>query len=598
MSGSEPPRPKVSSRSQGAASHAVTAGPRLRNVLTTHTDQGDVVSENRRLLGAYYSPEPYARLLVRWALGGRAGTVLDPSYGGCAMLRAGLDELRLLGAEQPSDLVFGTDIDDGTSQWSAHLVSQGVPSDHLRAADFLSLAPDVELPRAAAVVGNPPYVRHHRLGKEARIQAVKAAAEAGIRLSGRASLWAYFVVHATRFVQPGGRMALLLPGAVLQADYADEVLSCLERSFERVSLVRVRERIFDDAQEETVVLLADGAAPERPIGTCQFGEVDDLAGLERLLTDPPVQPKPRLGAVDGVAAWKAAALPAACLDLLHRILDRPQARTLGAVARVSLGTVTGANDIFVLSHKQAELLDVRHRTMPVVSRSAWLSGPVLSAASLTRACGPGRGRLLVLPNTVAVDRRTRLGRFLSAAEANGVDTRHHCRREPWWALGNVPQPDAFVPYTVGSPRGVALNSARAASTNTVHQVTWGKPFTEQQQCAWALSTWSTIGRLCAELYGRHYGGGVLKLELSAARRLPVFDGLTVADTEWAACRHDASRARATADAALLAIVGLNQTDMDVLKAAADALAAQRVAPPPGGSAANRSLLHPDRFRTA
>ena len=45
-------------------------------------------------------------------------------------------------------------------------------------------------------------------------------------------------------------MALLLPGAVTQVDYASAVLRYVEERFDDVLLVRVRERIFDQAHEE------------------------------------------------------------------------------------------------------------------------------------------------------------------------------------------------------------------------------------------------------------------------------------------------------------------------------------------------------------
>src|SRR5687768_16846971 len=59
----------------------------LRSTSRTRTTRGRAVSDHKRSLGAYYSPEPYARVLVRWALAGRQQSVLDPSYGGCAVLR-------------------------------------------------------------------------------------------------------------------------------------------------------------------------------------------------------------------------------------------------------------------------------------------------------------------------------------------------------------------------------------------------------------------------------------------------------------------------------------------------------------------------------
>ena len=544
-----------------------------------HDGRADV-PDAKRLLGAYYSPEPYARALVRWSLGGKVGTVLDPSYGGCAMLRVAVEEVDALGAERPTDLVFGSDIDTRTARWAAHLVSLGVPPEHLREADFLALTPGDELPLVSAVCGNPPYVRHHWLKGAARTKAAAAAAAAGVQLSGRASLWAYFAVHAARFVLPGGRMALLLPGAVTQVDYAQAVLSYLEERFDDVLVVRIRERLFEDAQEETVALLASGARVTGRRTLSRHEDVDDLSGLERLLAEPPPLAAPSMEPVEGIADWKLRAVPAECLTVLSRVLADDVVHPLRKVARLALGTVTGANKVFVLTEKETSEFDVRAHTVPVVARSAWLDGPVLTSSGLAKASAGARSRLLTLPSTFRLDRRTRLGRHLAAAEVDEVHTRHHCQREPWWALGNVPVPDAFLPYTMAGPRGIALNMAAAASTNTVHQVWWRGTPTLEVQRARVLTTWSTLGRACAELYGRHYGGGVLKLELGSAGRLPVVETLVVADAEWAECQHDPTQARAIADAALLrAGIGLTERHLRVMNDAAEALAAARAGRP-------------------
>jgi hypothetical protein len=540
-------------------------------------EEGFAVTEHKRSLGAYYSPEPYARLLVRWALNGRAQALLDPSYGGCAVLRVAIDELAAVGAPKPQGLIHGADIDGTTAKWTAHLISQGVPARHLVAGDFLSLEPGGELPVVGAVVGNPPYVRHHRLSAAAKRAAVASARAAGTELDGRSSLWAYFVVHAARFVQTGGRMALLLPGAVTHADYASDVLEHLERCFEDVRLVRIRERIFDDAQEESVVLLASGARDRGNRVSCQFAEVDDLAGLERMLAAPArTSPQRRQRVIEGVSQWKLELVSGDCIDILEELLAHDHVEQLGGVARVRLGTVTGANDVFVLTDDEVDRLNVRHWSTSVVRRAAWLDQPTLDADRFEAASASDPRLLLVLPSDLRVDRRTRLGRYLSDAEKAGVADRHHCRRTPWWALRNVATPDGFLPYTVAMPRGLTLNGARAASTNTIHQVSWLAGPPPQRLESWVLSTWSTIGRLCTELYGRHLGGGVLKLELSAAQRLPVID------CDWAQIPPlldlaNTSAACAAADKLVVSgPLGLRRSDLTALGAAASMLAERRV----------------------
>lgn len=498
--------------------------------------------------------------------------MLDPSYGGCAVLRVALDEMRQMNTPEPSERVYGADIDDAAAKWAAHLVSQGVPAKNLVSGDFLALAPGAELPLVGAVVGNPPYVRHHRITAPAKAAAEAAATAAGVRLSGRASLWAYFVVHAARFVEPGGRMALLLPSAVTEADYARAVMRQVVRCFDDVLLVRVRERIFPDALEETVALFASGARPQGDPVVTRHAAVKDAAELERLLAlreaDSFIPTRTQTASSD----WKLELMTPATQDLMSSLLDNPAVSPLGEVAHVKLGTVTGANDVFVLSDRRAQELHAFESTVPVVSRSKWLSRPIFTSADHSERSAGSAARLLVLPPD-PVDRRTRLGRYLSAAERSGIRRRSHCQNDAWWSLRGVTTPDAFLPYMMGDPRGLALNQAEATSTNTVHQVVWRDPAPSKEAAAWAISTWSSLGRLCAELYGRHLGGGVLKLELSEARRLPIVTGLRVANPR---CLTDHALTVAAADEALCArMPSLKKHELSMLQHAAALLAARR-----------------------
>ena len=65
------------------------------------------------------------------------------------------------------------------------------------------------------VMGNPPYIRYQDFTGESRAKALRAALRDGVRLNGLASSWAAFVVHASAFLKPGGRLALVLPAELL-----------------------------------------------------------------------------------------------------------------------------------------------------------------------------------------------------------------------------------------------------------------------------------------------------------------------------------------------------------------------------------------------
>jgi adenine-specific DNA methylase len=74
---------------------------------------------------------------------------------------------------------------------------------------------------------------------------------------------------------------------------------------------------------------------------------------------------------------------------------------------------------------------------------------------------------------------------------------------------------------VGKQPRLILNETDTTCTNAIHGLTWKKPLENKIQASLALSVFSSLGRLSAELVGRSYGGGVLKLEPREAARVVV-----------------------------------------------------------------------------
>lgn len=509
---------------------------------------------------------------MRWALNGSPGTLLDPSFGGCAFLRVGLIELEKLGAPEAPRLVFGTDIDTATNAWADELVSIGVPRSHLRTDDFLTLRPGVELPRVDAVVGNPPYVRHHWLSRATTGAAVTAAQQADVLLGGKANLWAYFVVHATQFVRIGGRLGFLLPGSVITADYAAPVRDYLRRSFGSVTLVRVRDRLFPDAAEETVVLLADDRGHSCDV--VNVIDVDDLAGLEDHLSVRNVTLNASLS--DGVD-WPSGALRLlddAGQEIFRSIVRHPSVCALDTIASIRLGTVTGANSFFLCSEAEAAHLGMREYVVPTVARSAWLETTSFSESHLRDLAEQSKSsQMLVVPTDYVLDRRTRFGRRVTHAEAQGIHRRHHTRRSPWWALREPKRPDAFLPYMSGAFKGIVRNASGATSTNTIHQLHWAPTLARTARGSAVLSSWSTLTALTAEMYGRPSGGGLLKLEISDARKLLVLRDTGVTPELRSNSTSDDTRSHA--DEYISRILGLSGADMSILGSNLVRLASRR-----------------------
>src|SRR5215469_17926147 len=85
----------------------------------------------QKRLGVYYTPEWLADHLVSWALLRGIGRILDPSFGGCAILRAALRHLSQRVGTRGASLVYGFDIDPHARQYADQLIQAGVPAKNL-----------------------------------------------------------------------------------------------------------------------------------------------------------------------------------------------------------------------------------------------------------------------------------------------------------------------------------------------------------------------------------------------------------------------------------------------------------------------------------
>jgi adenine-specific DNA-methyltransferase len=425
--------------------------------------------------------------------------VLDPSFGGCVFLDSAARQMQALGVEQPGSFLCGVDID---TVCSVHAKKNSLlKGASILEGDFLALQPgNEEMGFFDAIAGNPPYIRHHLLTSEQRDSACRASIAAGMSLPLTSSLWAYFVVHGTRFLKPNGRMAFVLPEAVLQAQYAIPVRKFLAQRFRHVIWIRLQERVFERTDEAVVLLLAWGQGPGEEAVHRASG-VAELASL--------------IGSLNGSTA--CASDPEGSLA---RVLASPSIRTLGEVAEIKIGIVTGANKFFVLSEEEAlqRGIDSNNR-IAVLAATRHLHGLQFSEHDgndlILRqvAC-----QLLTIRKDSPIP--APLCQWLEEGKKLGIHERHHCqiRRAAWHQIDPPAPPDAFATCCRSGSPLLVLNLARWRTTNTLHAARFRSGVEPR---AVALGVLTALTSLAAELKGRRYGGGVLKMEPSSWQGLPI-----------------------------------------------------------------------------
>lgn len=538
-------------------------------------------NRNRKQLGQYYTPREVAQALTDWAIVDSLTTVLDPSFGRCAFLYAALQTLRERGMGQPGRQVYGVDIDQGARAYLGPILTAGGTGDQFVTADFFEIRPhDLSAEPFGAVIGNPPYVRHHLIDDAARDTAVARLAEVGLRIPGRASYWAYFVLHSLRFLRPHGRLAMVLPGAFLHADYAVPLRDHLVVNFRRVTAIMLDEHIFDDTEEATVILLAEGRGePHEEIRVGSTSSASDLPRICRRLT----QATRKLEHRHRDGGWLRALVDDGTLALFDEISEGAHVVQLGEWLTPRIGVVTGNNRFFIISKGVQTWNGISDRhVQPILTRATQLQGLCVRPSDVQRFVERGKNALLISP-PAAGPLAKELELYLFEGERVGASRSYKCRsRTPWYVVPDRFAPVAFMQYMTARWPRVVLNYSRATCTNAIHRLVWTehRPKSDLQRIA--LGSLSTLTQLSAELVGRSYGGGVLKLEPSEASRLamPVSKYSDVekifSTVDQLLRRGKPQLATATVDSAFLIDgMGLSQAEVDRLREARDRLFQRR-----------------------
>lgn len=473
--------------------------------------------EVRKARGAFFTPPVVARYVAQWAVRAPSDRVLEPSCGEAAFLLAAGERLVQLGAGGALGAqLAGVEVHEASARAAvAALVAAGLRAE-IAVVDFLGSEP-----RAAydAVIGNPPYVRYQAFSGPARAAAQRAALRAGVTLTSLASSWAAFTVHAAGFVRPGGRLGLVLPAEMLTVNYAGPVREFLMRSFARVRLVVFAERVFPDVQEDVVLLLAEGR-DQGPTDHCELLQARNAAALAGLRDHDVRRWNP---VADG--RWSGALLPADAASAYAAALASDAVVPLLAWGETTLGMVTGNNRYFAMSATAVRRAGLATSDLIRVSPpgSRHLRALELTAGRLAELDAEGKATWLFRP---AGEPSRAARRYIAAGEATGVDTAYKCRvRTPWWRVPYVPPADLLLTYMNADTARLCANPDGAHHLNSVHGVylrgDLGAAVRELGRELLPLAALNSVTLLGAEVVGRAYGGGVLKLEPREADRWPM-----------------------------------------------------------------------------
>lgn len=540
-----------------------------------------MVSEQKRH-GQTYTPESVSHFLTNWAIRGRDDTILEPSVGEGRFVFDSYNRLLSLGADEDeaSEAIYGLDIDEDAVETLQKTAQTEFNSEFFNVS--VGNLFNADLPEVDALVGNPPYVIRHRFENPEEI----TEQFSDYSFSDQADLYCYFLVRATQFLKPGGRMAMIVSNSWMKREYGEEFKKFLLNEFHIHALIGFQERVFDDLAN-TVCIVAE----KRP-NTIRMPAENDVQFIQAQssdifnssgktldeLADIAVQssrvPQRRLGAEDYWDIWLRAP------HVFTSIKDNDKFTTLDEYATPSIGVQTLHKDFYVLDNSETTQIEDNY-LRPIAYSPRDHQEPTIHIDDCKYKlfwCSQDKDDL---EGTNALDyiekweNRTIEKRY-SDETYDGLHNKTRIKdanRNPWYNL--IDEAERRLPsqillprrvyenYTaVWNPDGVVPNENFLATT--VHSDEHTKPLLAYLN--------SQLGELNLRLAGQVYGGGVCDLNVSSSKTIQTInlDKLTGEEREQLVVAFDQfeeTGEREVLDEAVYSVLGFTDDERNEIREA-------------------------------
>lgn len=487
----------------------------------------------QKLRGGYYTPPTVTDFLAEWAIRSPNDRVLEPSAGDGNILLAAA--LRLIALGHPNEsvhsLLTGVELDPTEAKKAASRLEgigvrgfEAVETNdffHFAACQLSIFAEPAPSEHGAgkfhAVIGNPPFIRYQNFPEEHRQVAFRLMEERGFRPNRLTNAWLPFLVLGAHLAADNGRLAMVIPAELFQVKYAAEARQFLSDFFASVTLVTFKSLLFPDVQQEVVLLLAEKRhATSRGIRTIELDDAADLGGFSRQAVEQiPVKPLDHT-----TEKWTKYFLDADEIDLLRETRTHPGVIQSGEAIDVNVGVVTGNNGFFILRQEDADTFELEDSVIPIVTRSAHLTGVRFTPEDWEHNRRSQVPSLLFKPADDDVERLSKgAAAYIREGERNRQHVGYKCRiRKRWYIAPSLSVPDAFMLRQVHGFPKLVLNETGVTCTDTIHRVDFLNGYRGETVVAAFLNSLTFAH---SEIKGRSYGGGVLTFEPSEAEELPL-----------------------------------------------------------------------------
>lgn len=463
-----------------------------------------------KLRGGYYTPPEISRFLASWAINSGEEHILEPSCGDGSFISAVANRLEDLGhLDNMFNNVLGIELDaieaEKAGKYGAHIIND----------DFFSYYREHKEEKFNIVLGNPPFIRYQNFIDPYREIAFELLNEYNFHPNKLTNIWIPFLLLSCHALSENGKLAMVIPAELFQVKYAAETRVFLSEFFEHLILITFDNLVFNDIQQEIILLLGERTSTKHGIETHELTSLTDLECLD--LSSNIVQTPKNIN--HSSDKWTKYFLSAPELDLLSSMQNH-KVHLAEELLEVNVGLVSGENNFFVLNGTDVKKNDLEKHVLPIISRTEQLNGLILTKEDFYSLVSANKKVYLFAPSDAPYEELTYEEQcYIDYAEKEGINNNYKCRiRKPWYHIKQTWKPEAFVIRQANLCPRIILNNADALVTDTIHKIRFKEGISGESVTAAFINSYTLA---VSETLGRSYGGGVLTFEPSEIRQLPI-----------------------------------------------------------------------------
>jgi len=457
-------------------------------------------SSNRKLRGAYYTPNALAKEIVSLLDFTDTLSILEPGCGDGVFIDALLSERSRLPRNAS---VTAVEIDDEEAKKVSRKNTPALSVNVLN-EDFLEFYNrEYEKSLFDLIIGNPPYIRYQYLTTTQREIQSKILTDHGMKANKLINAWVCFLVACVQMLSENGKIAFIIPAEIMQVAYAEELRLFLSNALSKITLITFKELVFPEIEQEIVVLIGEKDSSEKGIRIVELTGVDDFKALD--LEKNGYQKIQHIK-----EKWIKYFIDNEESETIRKIRNDDRFAKFADFGVINVGITTGNNGYFSIDRKTELEYGLSDITLPLIGRSSHAHGIYFTESDWKQNVEEGKkAKLLLFPDIPFDDYDENYKSYIEFGEKSGENCGYKCSiRDRWYMVPSVWVPDAFFLRRSNLYPKFVLNKCGAVSTDTMHRM---KFFDDVDPEEVMLSYYNSVSFAFTEICGRSYGGGVLEI---------------------------------------------------------------------------------------